>query len=222
MLIKVLSFIASVLSNTRYKAVLIPSVVVVLAITSLSTVLLLNETRPPSTAAVTTQADLEPQTSTDTRAAKQNSGGQQQNPKDDSQQITDTPAGNTQPSTSSGSPRTSDPHTPVTSTPQTAFGITVDKTSLALSRDSTSVFFTASSNDNSSVFWTIAPVLVDGTETNPIEVISDNVKDPAGSIMFRFRTAPHAKPGQYGFVVTAKDSARSLTSSKTITLTINP
>lgn len=214
MIVKILSFIASVLSNARYKAVLIPCIALVMSITGLTAVAIMHDSRSKTAANTTDKTD------TDTNTAQPSvspelRGADKQTPKDDSQTIAqnqneDSLAVNeSQPNNSPSSP---------TTTTTTSFDFTLNKSAVTVGRDGTSSMLTATSSDNSEISWSVTS---DRNENSLVEVIAERNKDTGATYSFKLRAGANAAPGQYQFTVTATDAARNITLSKQIVLTVN-
>lgn len=215
MLVKILSFIASVLSSTRYKAVLIPCIVLALAVTGLTMVAIFHESGSRTAASTTSETDDAADNDRQS-ASPQISGMGTQTPKDDSSQVVAQKPNDTKPSNENPAGNTaSQPEHPAPA----AFDFTLNKDTLTLSRDSTSDMFVATASDAADVTWTVTPETNDG---NSIEVVNDKNKRTAPVFSFQLRATARATPGQYRLTVTAQDPARTINLSKIIALTIAP
>lgn len=212
MLVKILSFIASVLSSARYKAVLIPCIVLVLAATGLTVVAVVHDGGSRTAASTTTQTgNPEKQQS----SSPQISGMGAQTPKDSDQNISGNP-GTVKPNTESSTGNAAS--TPTTPVPA-AFDFALNKNTLTLNRDSTSDMLIATTSDAADVTWTITP---EASDNNFVEIVTEKQKNATAVLNFRLRTTANATPGQYRFTVTAQDSARTINLSKIIALTVAP
>lgn len=210
MLIKVLSSIASFFSNTRYKAVFIPCLVVVLALTGLTAVALFHES----------------DTKTPSASANRSENGQGQTPSAKSPQVS---GGNTR-TFSGDQPVSSEPTAPTVTpaptpsdtqntgnTPAAApLEMSLSTAAISLKADSTSNLITASAGGNGNVTWTTS---LDTTDAG-ISVTSEPVREGSTDFQFRVRAANATVAGTYQLTITAKDSARNLSVSKTLTITI--
>ncbi|MET1033267.1 MAG: hypothetical protein ABWX94_02100, partial [Candidatus Saccharimonadales bacterium] len=206
--------IASVLSNARYKAVLIPCIALVLSIIGLTAVAIMHDSNPKSAANTTGK--------TETTEAKPSStspdlnGADKQTPKDNSQAVAQNPNAGS----NTGNESASSTGTPNTATNPSipTFDFALSKSTISINRDSTTGALTATSSDNSEISWSITS---DRDENSLVEVIAEKNKDVSASYSFKLRAAPNAAPGQYQFTVTATDTARNIRVSKQIVLTVN-
>ena len=211
MLVKILSFIASVMSNARYKAVLIPCIIVVLSVTSLTAVALVHESGSHSAASTAgkTIGDTNGQQAT----SPQVNGGVQ-NIKDGSDKPVSSDgqqngtAGSDSPS---GKPSASANPSPAST------DIVLTSSAITVEADSTSSSLTATASDNSALTWSITP---ESNDAAMINVATEKTKEPSANFSFRFRAAQGATSGQYQFTVTAKDANRGLNVSKVVTITV--
>ncbi len=214
MLVKILSFIASVLSNARYKAVLIPCIVLVLAATGLTVVAVVHDSGSRTAASTTGKTG-------DTAEKKQQSSPQisgmgAQTPKDDSGQIAPQNPTTGKPGTENGADNAAG--TPANPSPA-AFDFILNKSTVTLSRDSMSDTLIATASDAADVTWTVTP---ETNEGNFVEIVTEKHKNTAPVFNFRLRAPANATPGHYRFTVTAQDPARTINLSKIIALTIAP
>lgn len=214
MVVKILSFIASVLSNARYKAVLIPCIVVVLSITGLTIVAVFHDNESRTAANTIGTTDKSADQKQQSTSSPQIGGISKQDPKDDIDPDT-TPT--SKDNTSSTAPPSNTPNTPATPT-SASFDFTLNKPAITLSRGATSGLLTATTSDASDIAWTIT---AENSENGPIEIIAEQTeKDTAPTLSFRLRAAPHAPTGQHQLTITAQDTARAINLSKVIIVTL--
>lgn len=207
MFIRFLSYAASIIGAKRYKPLLISCLALVFSITGISIVV-------SSLAGESSDAASKiDQTVVDTNNGQQQStslnGLEQKQTKDDNANI--------QPQNGQTKTGTEDkPHNNGNSNQNsTTLNIVLNTATVSLSQVNANSAVTVTTDDNSNVQWTITPDNNVGV-TARIEANKDNVSNA----VVRFR-ADSITPGTYSFVVTAKDAARNLSTSKTITVTVN-
>jgi len=212
MLVKFLSFIASVLSNARYKAVLIPCAIVVLSVTSLTAVALVHNSgshsatstagQPNDSATNTSQSPLSPQI-----------GSGNKDTKDGAQQpIAGEPTNNKPADGNSGS-------TPTTSTSPTSNKVdaVLSTAAATVESDNLTRTITAAASDGNALTWKVTP---EADNMDAPLVVSEG-QETATNFSFHFRALQGTLPGQYRYVLTAKDPARGVDISKIIIVTVN-
>lgn len=210
MLVRFLSFIASLIGTGRYKTVLLSCLVLVLSLSSFAYLIFHGSggsAQDASSSAVRQKDGLGTQS-----PAPQLGGNRKQETKQELQ--------TTQPSDNSGNPtkNSSQPSTS-TDTPkqqnqQTTFDFTLGTTSLTLAAGNTSSPVTASTSDNTAVSWQVA------TDNDAfVHVALDQNNTTATSLEIQTsKDAPSGK--QITITLTARDATRNINLSKTITVTI--
>jgi len=73
------------------------------------------------------------------------------------------------------------------------------------------------STERNTMQWTLTPE----STNNGLNARVEPAKDNTGNAVLRFTLDNSAAPGTYQFTVTAKDTGRNQTISKTITVTVN-
>lgn len=205
MLVRFLSYAASVIGAKRYKPLLISCLALVFSITGITIVASSIASGSPDASSQVTQSSKksgQEQTSTSL------GGLQQKNTKDDNANVGQT---SNQPGTSNNTSQQQGNG----GAPATNFDFTLNTATVSLSQASISSATTVATDDNSTVQWSITPESQSGV-SGKIEPS----KDSTGTAVIRFR-ADSITPGTYQFTVTAKDAARSINVSKTITVTVN-
>lgn len=215
MLVKLLSFIASFLSNARYKAVLIPCAILVLAFTSLTTVALVHGSNTQSAASTTSNTGAKNSQKTQESPAPQLNGmGNQDLKSETSPQLSQDSRND------SGNAAHSSSNTPNTSQQpsQSAPDFDLSAVTIKVTPEGTSSPLTAQMTDESEAAWTITP----SPEANEsgVTVSLERSKSVSPAIHFRFRAAPNAAIGPYQFMVNAKDLARGIDISKIVTVVV--
>jgi hypothetical protein len=212
MLVKFLSFIASVLSNARYKAVLIPCAIVVLSITGLTAVALVHNSGSRSATSTAGQPD-DPATDTSQSPLSPQIGSGNKDTKDSSQQpIAKEPTNNKPADSDSGSTPDSS-----TSAASNKVDAVLSATAAAVESDKLTRTITAAASDGNSLTWKVTP------EADNIDaplVVSEG-QETGTNFSFHFRALQGTLPGQYRYVLTAKDPARSVDISKIIIITVS-
>ncbi len=220
MLVKFLSFVASVLGTARYKAVLLSAFAVVISLTGVTAVAVFKDSGAVKNASSTVS-----RLHNDPATAQGSSPQLGNTPKQDTKNTVDTSqsqpsntgsqsqAGNsatTQPSNTQGASSDNQSNT----TPDVA--ISLSKTSLTLAAGTLSDALTANTSDKSAVAWSITPV--DSGDKGAHAVISQN-NSPV--LSFQIQTDNDVTPGsQIHFKVTARDASRNINTSEVITVII--
>jgi len=207
MLVRFLSYAASLIGARRYKPLLISCLVVLFTITGVSMVISTVVSDSPEASSQlghTDQTTDKQQTSTN-----QLNGLEKKSPKDN-QPL---------PSTSDNQNNTGTQNAqPSSNTPETSFELNVNTANLTLSQGSPNAAVTVST-ERTAVQWTLSP------ETNSAglgaRLDAPKDKDNNGNAVVRFALDNPATPGTYQFTITAKDTARGQSISKTITVTVN-
>lgn len=211
MLVKFLSFVASVFGTARYKAIFLSCLAVALSITGVTAVALFKNNGDSHTAASNVgksekdakKEDTSPQLGASSQSAKnadQNQapapGVAEERPSQPSNSVT------------MSSPKESDPE-------NVSIAVSADKVTVA--PGATSDFLTATVSDKSNVTWTVKPVN-EGDEG--IHAII-NQNNTAPSVTFQIQASQDLKSGTIiHLLATARDAARNINLSKQITVTI--
>jgi hypothetical protein len=212
MLIKVLSFIASVLGTARYKAVFLPCLAVVLSFTGITLAAVVHNAQvQPVSNKIAKSDSSAPSTTTNT--APRLGGIHSQTPKSESQ-----PTGN-QPNSanSTTTPNSTSPNTAGnTPTPTTTTDILTSSNKVTLSNDNNTADLTVRTTDNSAVTWS---VLTDNATGIQARLRADQ-SATGGSTVFQLQADGTTAPGTYQLTVFARDASRNLTLSKSITVIV--
>jgi hypothetical protein len=204
MLVRFLSYAASVIGAKRYKPLLISSLVLIFSITGISIVVSSlasgssdaasrinqkSDDKSKTGQEQTSLGGLKPKSTKDEDAIKQQS----------SQIGSNAPNNNQQGGAS--------PEAPV-------FDITLNASTISLSQANPNTAVTVTASDGN-VRWSISPETTDGLSAR-----IEQSKDNAGSAVIRFRT-DNVTPGTYQFTVSAKSTNSTQGASKTISVTVN-
>lgn len=208
MLVKFLSFVASIMGTARYKAIFLSCLAVVLSITGVTAVALFKDGTASKSAASTAdkQSDDSPKQDGTPQLGDIN--------KKQSTKNVDQTQTNNQGSTGNEANDNSTTPSPETTTPATEVVLSTDKITLAAGAASDSLG--ASLSDKSSVSWTVAPVN-DG-DAGVRAVITQS---STATLSFQLQANQSLTSGTVVHLnVTARDSNRNLNVSKQITVTI--
>lgn len=210
MLIRFLSYLASIIGARRYKPLLISCLALVFSVTSIA--VLISTVSSDSFDAASTVKQEENQSSKNPQSSSPGlSGFEQKTTKDEG-----VAPGDRQNGESDTPPETKQQ----ASGQNTAFDIIPNTATVSLSQDSpgAAVTVTVSDNDNDTgkVQWSISPDNTGSGLTARIEPVKDN----PGNAVIRFR-ADTLTAGIYQFTVTAKTLSGAQSASKTISVTVN-
>jgi hypothetical protein len=208
MLVRFLSYAASIIGARRYKPVLISCLALIFSITCIGIVASAISSSSPDAASRVTASNKK---KTGQQPSSTSLNGLQQQPTKDSQAIQNQ---NGQAGTATDQKQSNGATTPVTN--NTDFDISLNTAMISLNQASPNAAVTVSTSDGSIVQWTITPDASSAGLTSRI----DPAKDTPGNAVIRFR-AEAITPGTYQFTVTAKDANRSVSASKTLTVTVN-
>jgi hypothetical protein len=208
MLVKFLSFVASIMGTARYKAIFLSCLAVVLSITGVTAVALFKDGTGSKNAASTAgkQNDDSPKQDGTPQLGDIN---KQQSTKDVDQTQTNSQNNtNNTPSDNANTPPSD------TSTAATEVVLSTDKVTLTAGTNSDSLG--ASLSDKTSVNWTITPAT--DSDTGIRAVIAQN---STATLSFQLQASQNLQPGTViRLNVTAHDPNRNLNLSKQITVTI--
>ena len=208
MLVRFLSYAASVIGARRYKPLLITCFALVFSITGISIVATALSSDSPGGASHAGQAADKAGTSQ--QSTSQLNGLESKTPKD-SKQVS--PPSTAQNNASSNTPTTG---TPTNDNPAAAIEITLNTSTVSLSQGNSNAAVSVSANGSGNLQWSI-------TSDTPVAGLNariDNVKDNPSNAIVRL-ASDNVASGTYQYTVTAKDVARSVSASKTISVTIN-
>lgn len=214
MLVKFLSFVASVLGTDRYKPIVFSCLILLLASTGIFAIVAFHE--PPLKPAT---SQILPAKNESTNLQRQsNQLGVPRQPLSEESSLQPNTSNEVPPANSASNSQKDTP--PVESQPSTsgATDLILQLTSVTLSAGSTIGPISASSSDNSKLEWSIIP---QGNEPG-LQLVADSLKETASSIRMRARADNGTPAGTYSFLITAKDTTRSIAISKTFTVTVNP
>lgn len=207
MLVRFLSFAASVIGTRRYRPIVLSLAVVVLSVASIMAVtsVFRGQAEP---AASTSQP---PSDAADQKATSGLEGLQKQTPHDEptnttpTQSQTPSPDGDSKPSGNGVGQAT-----------PAATDVQLSATTLNLSFSTPTLQVHANTSDKSSVAWAVTADTTDSGVTASIDQTTTG-----SSISLRFKLDPSAAPGTYQFTVNAKDVARGVDLSKKITVVVS-
>lgn len=208
MLIKFLSSIASLLSNATYKAVIIPCFILALAGTGL-TLTMIAHTAGSGSPAASTEKKEQQSSSQKQQTTSQLGGLQKQAPKDQAALPSGNAAADKAPSPT--------PSQTVDTQPA-AINVNVSLSAATVNLvagDAGSI--TATTSDGSMLAWTVTP---HSSKDIGVNSFIEQAKDNTAVVIFRFRASEKAEIGTHTFTITAKDAARNVAISKTITVNI--
>lgn len=207
MLVRFLSYAASVIGARRYKPLLISCLALVFSITSISVLVATLSGGTPDAASKVGQAEKQsqaaPSSSTDLGGLEKKETKTENNPAVTSPSAQGS-AGN----------ENKAPNGPTSSV--SVFDIALNTATVSLSPTSNSALVAVTASDSKISEWGItSDAPVPGLNVR----IEQNKDNPANAVI-RLRLE-NAAPGTYQFTVTAKDAGRNGTASKTITVTVN-
>jgi hypothetical protein len=205
MLVKFLSFSATVIGTKRYKAILLSCIALFFSLAGIS-VAVLNRVNIPSEGGASSaikDEDKDANNSDKLGIGQQKATEEQtqQQPEDQSQAAT------TPESTASPEPNTST---------ATAYDFTLSVSELTLPKNGTTVI-TATNNDGSKT--PLTPTVVE-SDSNIPKALHITEIDNSDGLKFNLKVDKDAQPGKYKVIVTAKDAARNINVTKTITITV--
>ena len=210
MLVKFLSFVASVFGTARYKAIFLSCLAVVLSITGVTAVAVFKDGGTSHTAASTVDNPEEDEKKQDNNTP-QLGGISSQSTKDADQTQTETTSPTTTNQNQSSGNTSSSTET---KTEDVTISLSTDK--LTLAAGALSEALTAAISDKSNVVWTVKPV--NESDTGVKATISQN---NTSVLSFQLEADADAKSGSVvHFTVTARDATRNINLSKQISVTI--
>jgi uncharacterized protein (UPF0333 family) len=205
MLVRFLSYAASLIGARRYKPLLISCLVVLFSVTGISMVVSTVTSDSPEASSKVGHTDQ----TADSQQSSTNplNGLENKSPKDNQALPNNTGNQNTNNSPSNQQSNV---------TPETPLELTVNTATLTLSQGSPAAAVTIST-ERTNIQWTLAS----DNSTNGPNARVEPAKDNTGNAVLRFTSDNSTTPGTYLFTVTAKDAVRNQTSSKIITVTVN-
>jgi hypothetical protein len=204
MLVKFLSFSATVIGTKRYKAILLSCIALFFSLAGIS-VAVLNRVNIPSEGGASSAIKDEDK---DANNSDKLGIGQQKATEEQTQQ---------QPEDQSQAATTPETTTPTTGSEQTgsvAFDFALTDTSSPLTKGSM-ISITPTPSDSSKVTWSASAPTADGSPTT----LHIEKFDPATG-KFELKVDKDAQPGKYKVIVTARDAAGNINVTKTITITV--
>lgn len=206
MLVRFLSFAASVIGTRRYRPILLSLTAVILSTASIAAVASVLDDQPHQEASASQQLD----TKADQQTTSGLDGLDKQTPRDEG--SADAVAPQTQP------PATTTDNTkpPATTGNQTtpAPELLLSTASVTLSASNQAALVQVNTSDKSTATWSVASDNLDSS-------VVTNLESTSGStITLRLKLEKDATPGTYQLTVNAKDAARSLDLSKKITVIV--
>lgn len=205
MLVRFLSFAASVIGTRRYRPILISLAAVLLSTASIAAVTSVLDDQPRQAASASQQSD----TKTDQQTTSGLDDLDKQTPRDESAAV-QTPQAQPQGATSDNTKPTTNNGTQANAAPE----LLLSASSVTLSANSTTSLVQLSMSDKSTATWTVASDNLDSGVATTLE--STN----GAAITLRLKLEQNATPGTYQLTISAKDAARSLDLSKKITVIV--
>lgn len=210
MLVRFLSFAASMIGTRRYRPILISLVAVVLSVASIVAVASVLEGDPHGAASTSGQKSPQTERSPTPSLDGLDKQATREEPQEPSTGANEAPAvgsDSTKPAAGQGGSQSTLPMPDVT----------LSTSALTLSATTPTLAVSATVSDKSTVTWSVAP---DSSDTDVIATIEPASGGQSG-MSVRFRLGQNARPGTYQFTITAKDGSRALDISKKITVTVN-
>ncbi|SRR6266542_477701 len=207
MLVRFLSYAASVIGARRYKPLLITCLILILSITGIT--IIAGTLSGDSHDAASQAAQNADKSGENQQSASQLNGLEKKTPKDGSStQNTAPPASSPGSNGGNSSSRASDQNTP-------SLDIVLNTATISLSQANPNASVTvAAAGSANNIQWNI----VSDAVPNGLSARVENAKE--GNAVIRFSN-DNAAAGTYQFIISAKDDNRSLSASKTISVTIN-
>jgi hypothetical protein len=209
MLVRFLSYAASVIGARRYKPLLISCLALIFSVTGITIVATALSSGSHDAASHVTQGTTD-KTGKNPQTASQLGGLEKKAPKDTAQQAS--PQTSTQQNSTSGTNQSSG-----SDSKAVPLDMTVNTTTISLNQASPNAAVAVNTSSTDPVQWSISP----DTKVNGLTGRIEASKDVAGNAVVRFALDPLSTPGIYQFTVTVKDTAHSLSTSKTIAVTVN-
>jgi hypothetical protein len=213
MLVKFLSFIASILGTARYKAIVLSCLVLTISLTSIAGMALWHGSGQQSAASKLEQPEPEPDTKQGSPQVRGSNKQAIQNNSPDAPASSTGQSGNTATPPPADSKPSNNGSTSSTPTP-----VTLSKSELTLDdAGELSELLTATVVQGSAIEWTIT------ASDNPAGVTFVSPDEQTGTTFkFRIKTEQGTvKPGTYQVIIQAKDTTQNTAvTSATITLTI--
>jgi hypothetical protein len=207
MLVKILSFCATVLGTARYKAIFLSCFILVASLSGITAVALMRGNIGSNGASATVK-DEDSSSAAPDNDLSPHLGGTKQNTKEPTQQTEEQPE-STAPDANAAKPdEDAKPTAP-------AVEVALSISDFPMTETATSPVVTATISDNSKVSWSV----VADRNSNGIVLVTPNDSSSQAGFNFQIKTDKAAK-GKYTFTVTAKDAARNLEISKQITVTV--
>lgn len=215
MLVKFLSFVASILGTRRYKPILFACTVLLLTFTGFSVAQSLQKESAPSAASTVDQETDKPQ-STSPQLSDSTKQKDTVDPDAPVASAPSDPSPAARPKDKTAQDGIAAGSTPAQ--PEPAFDIHTSASVISLSQDKNAGSFTATTMDNSEVEWSLTAV-----ETNSNDSIKIMLESPSSSatLTVKVRLESPASPGSYRYVLTAKNVTTTKQVTKSILVTIN-
>jgi hypothetical protein len=211
MLVRFLSYAASIIGARRYKPLLISCLALIFTITGIAIVASAVSSSSPDASSQVSATD-KPKTGQQQPSSPLGSL-QQKSPKD-SATIQPQTSQSTTPSDQKQSNGTSP-----TAADNANFDISLNTAMVSLNQANPNTAVTVSTNDGSIVQWSITPLTADPTIVTGLSARIDQSNTP-GNAVIRLK-ADTITPGTYQFTVTGKDAGRGVSASKIITVTVS-
>lgn|GEM_PF-2505233 len=210
MLVRFLSYAASMIGARRYKPLLITCLALIFSITGITIVASAFSAKSPDAASHAGQD--QGSKATDKQQSTSLNGLEKKTPKEDKPVV--------QPSTNQNTNASGDGSgtAATNSNSGTNLEISLNTSTVSLSQASpnAAVSVSANVNGNTAIQWSITA----DSAVNGLNARIENVRDANGNAVVRLSN-DSAAPGTYQFTITAKDALRSTSASKVITVTIN-
>lgn len=208
MLVKFLSFVATIFGTARYKAIFLSCLAVVLSITGVTAVAVFKDGTNSKSAASTVGKQDDDSPEHDGSAPQLGGINKKQSTKNVDQTETQTPSANNSQSSNANTPSSE------ANTPANEIILSSDKVTVAAG--STSDTITASLTDKSNVNWAVSPVNDGDTGVRAIIAQSNTA-----TLSFQLQANQSLQPGAIvHLTLTARDANRNLNLTKQITVTI--
>ncbi|HSD56088.1 MAG TPA: hypothetical protein VLA92_02960 [Candidatus Saccharimonadales bacterium] len=210
MLVKFLSYVASVLGTARSRAIFVSSFALVLVFTGITAFAVVrdNSTKPSNVSSAVEKPKDTADTKDDTPQLRDMG---KQEAKQQATQSTD--ASQSQQSSSQSSSQ-GDSSTKQQAT--TAFDFTLSKTTLTLSSDNNTDGFTANTNDGTAIAWQVIPTSDDNDQIHASITQNNNTQ-----AIVQVQIAKDTPRGtSFKLILMAKDASRNINVQKPITVTV--
>ncbi|HEX9153349.1 MAG TPA: hypothetical protein VF809_00850 [Candidatus Saccharimonadales bacterium] len=206
MIVKFLSFAATIIGTARYKTILLSCIALVISLTGITAIAITKSGNIKKDASATVkQSDNPDKQDPSLGASSFRSLGTKEAPTEESQQ----PATGT--STAPPQPKATDTTKQTNTTEAPAVDIVLSDNTVTISNSSPATI-TANTSDNSTVVWTVSPETHDGVHLT--------TQESTTGFSFQITADDNATAGNHIFTITAKDASRKIDIIKQITVII--